>query len=379
MKLLKSVAIPVIGLSAVALLAACSGGSGESAGSSSSPSSPNTSQAQTPSTATPTIASQEIIATNLDAPWGIAFLPDGSALMTERDTGVINRITSEPGGEATVKRVGEVSSFHTGGEGGLLGIAIAPGQDPAEAFVYYTTRQDNRIASMRWNGSKLAAPSPILTGIPSAQIHNGGRLAFGPDGSLYAGTGDAGDPDLAQDKSSLGGKILRITTSGKPAADNPFGDSPVFSLGHRNVQGLAFDSQGRLWNSEFGANRHDELNQVNAGSNYGWPIHEGIANDPKYADPYVEWPTSEASPSGLAIIDDWAYMAALRGKRLWQVGVGNPQPVGPNELLVGEYGRLRTPAVALDGSLWVTTSNTDGRANPADDDDKIIRLTLTSR
>lgn len=316
------------------------------------------------------------MASGLTTPWGVAFLADGSALVTERDTGVVNRVTAKEGSMATVEQVGTVASFHDGGEGGLLGIALEPGADPKTAYAYYTTDQDNRIASMSWDGKKLGSASPILTSIPAAQIHNGGRLAFGPDGYLYAGTGDAGNPDLAQDKNSLGGKILRITVTGKAAPGNPFGESPVFSLGHRNVQGLAFDSQARLWNSEFGANEHDELNQVNAGSNYGWPIHEGIANDPNFADPYVEWPTSEASPSGLAILDDWAYMAALRGKRLWQVGVADPQPIGPNELLVGEFGRLRTPALAPDGSLWVTTSNTDGRANPADDDDKIVRLTL---
>jgi len=317
------------------------------------------------------------VATDLRTPWGLAFLPDGSALVTERDTGVINQVVPNEGSMATVEQVGSVASFHDGGEGGLLGIALEPSADPKTAYVYYTTNQDNRIASMSWDGEKLGDASPILTGIPAAQIHNGGRLAFGPDGSLYAGTGDAGDPDLAQDRSNLGGKILRITVAGKAAPGNPFGDSPVFSLGHRNVQGLAFDSQAQLWNSEFGANEHDELNQVNAGSNYGWPIHEGIANDPDFADPYVEWPTSEASPSGLAIVDDWAYMAALRGKRLWQVGIAGSVPIGPNDLLVGEFGRLRTPALAPDGSLWVTTSNTDGRANPADDDDKIVRLTLT--
>jgi len=348
-------------------------------GCSSSPDQPvgSTSAGSSSITGTPTITGQQVVASGLTTPWGLAFLPDGSALVTERDTGVINRVTPRSDATATVEQVGSVASFHDGGEGGLLGIAVEPGAVPKTAYVYYTTNSDNRIASMKWDGSKLAAATPILTGIPAAQIHNGGRLAFGPGGSLYAGTGDAGDPDLAQDRSSLGGKILRIDTKGEPASGNPFDGSPVFSLGHRNVQGLAFDSQGRLWSSEFGANEHDELNQPTAGSNYGWPIHEGIANDPEYADPYVQWPTSEASPSGLAIVDDWAYMAALRGKRLWQVGISEPAPVGPNALLVGELGRLRTPSLAPDGSLWVTTSNTDGRADPADDDDKIIRLELS--
>lgn len=325
----------------------------------------------------PTITAKTVIASGLKTPWGVAFLPDGSALVTDRDDGVINRVTPKPGGLASIAKVGEVQSVNEGGEGGLLGIAMEPGKAPKKAFVYYTTPTDNRIATMAWDGSKLGAPSSILTGIPAAQIHNGGRITFGPDGHLYAGTGDAGQSDRAQDVRNLGGKILRITTTGKPAPGNPFPGSPVWSLGHRNVQGLAFDSKGQLWNSEFGQNLHDELNLVTKGSNYGWPVHEGIANDPKYADPYVQWPTSEASPSGLAIVGDWAYMAALRGRRLWQIGIAGAKPVGPNPLLVGEYGRLRTPTLAPDGSLWLTTSNTDGRANPAPDDDRILQLTLS--
>ncbi|MGV1079158.1 MAG: PQQ-dependent sugar dehydrogenase [Candidatus Nanopelagicales bacterium] len=325
----------------------------------------------------PTITSKVVIASGLKTPWGVAFLPDGSALVTDRDDGIVNLVTPKAGGLASVTKVGEVQSVNEGGEGGLLGIAMEPGREPKKAFVYYTTPQDNRIATMAWDGKKLGSPSPILSGIPAAQIHNGGRITFGPDGYLYAGTGDAGQGDRAQDVKNLGGKILRITAAGKPAPGNPFPNSPVWSLGHRNVQGLAFDSKGRLWNSEFGQNLHDELNLVTKGSNYGWPIHEGIAKDPEYADPYVQWPTSEASPSGLAIVGDWAYMAALRGRRLWQIGIAGPAPIGPNPLLVGEYGRLRTPTLALDGSLWLTTSNTDGRANPAPDDDKILQLKLS--
>lgn len=151
----------------------------------------------------------------------------------------------------------------------------------------------------------------------------------------------------------------------------------MWTLGHRNIQGLAFDAQQRLWASEFGEKTHDELNLITKGANYGWPKYEGKGNDPAYADPYVQWPTEEASPSGLAIIGDWAYMAALRGKRLWQVGIANPTPAGPFDLFVGKYGRLRTPAVAPDGSLWIVTSNTDGRANPSPGDDRIVAFTVT--
>ncbi len=350
-------------------------------GSDTSPPPPSSGTATTavpPTSGTPTVTEQRTIATGLKSPWGLAFLPDGSALVTERDSGTIKRVVPQPSGNAQITTVGRVPGVqHTdGGEEGLLGIVLAPGASPTRAFVYYTSADDNRIAVMSWDGSRLGTPKVILTGIPSATYHNGGRLAFGPDGYLYAGTGDAVERDRAQQSGNLGGKILRITPSGGAAPGNPFGNSPVWTLGHRNVQGLAFDSQGRLWASEFGEKTHDELNLIVKGSNYGWPVHEGKANDPAYADPYAQWPTAEASPSGLAIINDWAYLAALRGERLWQVGIAGPEAVGPNELFFEKYGRLRTPVAAPDGTLWVTTSNTDGRGNPNAKDDRILQFAI---
>lgn len=317
----------------------------------------------------PKIGTPSVVATGLRTPWGVAFLPDGSALVTERDTAEVKRVAGD-----AVQTVGKVQGVEPDGEGGLLGIAIEPGVNPSRVFVYFTSSSDNRIATLPWDGKALGATTPVFTGIPKNTIHDGGRITFGPDGFLYAGTGDADDGENSQNLQSLGGKILRITTDGNAAPGNPFGNSPVWSLGHRNVQGLAFDSQKRLWAAEFGQNLHDELNLITKGSNYGWPIHEGIASDAQYSDPYVQWPTAEASPSGLAIVNDWAYMAALRGERLWQIGIAQPAPDGPFEQLVGEYGRLRTPTVAPDGSLWVTTSNTDGRGDPKPDDDKILRV-----
>lgn len=371
-----------LGCVGVLLVAGCSSTSESKSSPTTAPptltSSISTPSATASKAAIPNITGRTVIASGLTTPWGIGFLPDGSALVTERDTGVINRVIPKPGALATVVKVGQAPSYHPGPtEGGLLGIAIEPGPSPKQVFVYYTAPGDNRIALMSWDGERLGEAKPILTGIPAAGIHDGGRLAFGPDGFLYAGTGDAGQAERAQQLSSLGGKILRITKEGLPAPGNPFANSPIWSLGHRNVQGLAFDAQGRLWNSEFGQNLHDELNLVTRGSNYGWPIHEGIANDPRYSDPYVEWPTAEASPSGLAIIGDWAYLAALRGERLWQIGIAKPEPAGARDLLVGEYGRLRTPALAPDGSLWLTTSNTDGRGAPSADDDKILQLSFS--
>ena len=304
------------------------------------------------------------IASELEAPWGIAFLPDGTALVTERDTARILQV--RPDGTVTeVQRLAEVTP---GGEGGLLGIAVSRNYATDRwVYVYYTAPSDNRIARLHLGES----PQPILTGIPKAGNHNGGRIAFGPDGMLYAGTGDAGDRDRAQDRDYLGGKILRMTAEGKPAPGNPFGDSLVYSYGHRNVQGLAWDSQGRLFASEFGQNRYDELNRIEPGKNYGWPLVEGTGHNSKFVNPVATWATSDASPSGIAILDDRVYLACLRGTKIYRVGLDGK---GAQVLLDGQYGRLRHVTVAPDGSLWVLTSNRDGRGSPVDGDDRILRL-----
>ena len=259
----------------------------------------------------------KVLARGLDAPWGLAFLPDGSALVTERDTARVRRVPAG-GGKATT--VGTVRGVVPSGEGGLLGIAVPPGPDPSFVFAYFTGARDNRVVRIAWDGRRLGRQKAILTGIPKNTYHDGGRLLVGPNSTLFVGTGDAGDPSRSQDRSSLAGKILRVTFDGKPAPGNPFGGSRVYSMGHRNVQGLAFDSAGRLWASEFGQSDVDELNLIQPGGNYGWPVHEGGSSDPAYVNPKVEWsPTSTASPSGIAIRDDVAYVASLRGERLWQV------------------------------------------------------------
>ena len=307
------------------------------------------------------------VATNLDVPWGIAFLPDGSALIAERDSGAIQRM-AQPG---VVKNIGGVPGVAARGEGGLLGLATA-GQT---VFAYITTGQDNRVVAMRFDGSSLSEPSPILTGIPAGSVHDGGRIAFGPDGKLYVTTGEAGDPGLAQDRSSLGGKILRINPDGSIPGDNPDPASPVWSFGHRNIQGLAWDSAGRLWVTEYGANRLDELNLIQRGGNYGWPMAEGRADTPGLIDPAIEWGVGEASPSGLAYFGGSLWVACLRGQRLYRVPVGADGSVGgPAPLFVGQYGRLRTVVAAPDGTLWFTTSNRDGRGSARDGDDRILQF-----
>ncbi|MER5390488.1 PQQ-dependent sugar dehydrogenase [Saccharopolyspora sp. NPDC002686] len=320
---------------------------------------------------TPAAAAAEVepVAKKLDIPWGLAFLPDGSALFTQRDTG---QIMSLKDGQVTeVQKIDE--SEPTDGEGGLLGLAVSPGfESDRTVFVYYSTSEDNRIAKLRLG----EAPQPILTGIAKNRYHNGGRLAFGPDGMLYATTGDAQDKGTAQDLNSLNGKILRMTPDGKPAPDNPFGDSVVYSIGHRNPQGLGWDGAGRLYSSELGDATWDEVNLIEGGKNYGWPDCEGECGNGEYVDPLVTWSVKDSSPSGLAVHGDNLYVAALRGQRLWQIPLNGDGTVGePKSLFQGEYGRLRTPVAAPDGTLWVTTSNQDNNGEPGPDDDQILSIT----
>jgi glucose/arabinose dehydrogenase len=315
------------------------------------------------------------IATGLEAPWGIGFLPNGDAVVTERDTTKVLLLESP---SYDVREVGTIADAvgmgDLGGEAGLLGVAVSPdfGSDHL-LFFYYSTDTENRIAKATLEGDVLGKPTTILDGIPHGQIHDGGRLAFGPDGYLYASTGETGSSELAQDKDTTAGKILRITTDGDPAPGNPFKGSPIWSYGHRNVQGLAFDDRDRLWASEFGQNRYDELNLITRGGNYGWPMVEGMGSgDSSLEDPQVVWDTDEASPSGLAWLDGNLWMASLKGQRLWRVDVTGKRAKHPTDFFVGKYGRMRTVAVAPDGNLWVTTSNTDGRGDPAADDDRIL-------
>ncbi|MEO7260487.1 MAG: PQQ-dependent sugar dehydrogenase [Jatrophihabitantaceae bacterium] len=311
------------------------------------------------------------MAQGLDVPWGLAFLPGGDALVSERETGRILRLT--PGGGAP-RQVDDVPGVVAAGEGGLLGIAVSPGFAMDNlVYAYYTGEQDNRVVRF---GLGAGEPEVIFDGIAKAGFHNGGRIAFGPDGMLYVGTGDAGDTQRAQDRSSPNGKILRLTPDGSPAPGNPTARSPVYSFGHRNVQGLAWDSTGRLFATEFGQNEVDEVNLIQPGRNYGWPLVEGAGDTDggRFTNPLVTWSTEEASPSGMAIAGDTAYIAALRGERLWSVPLNGATTGQPRADFQGRYGRLRTVVTAPDGSLWLTTSNTDGRGDPRDGDDRILRF-----
>jgi glucose/arabinose dehydrogenase len=309
-------------------------------------------------------AAVTIIASNLEVPWAAAFLPDGTALVTERNSGRILSVKAD----GTVTEIQRLSEVDPGGEGGLHGIAVSPNYAEDQwVYVYYTAPDDNRIARLHLG----EAPQPIFTGIPKAGNHNGGRIKFGPDGLLYVGTGDASNRSLSQDLNSVGGKILRLTPEGQPAPGNPFPGSPVYSYGHRNVQGLAWDAGGQLYAAEFGQNRYDELNRIEAGGNYGWPDVEGTGDNPAFINPVATWTTSDASPSGIAIFDGRVYIACLRGTKVYRIGTDGQ---GAQALFDGEFGRIRDVVVAPDDSLWILTSNRDGRGSPADTDDRIIRL-----
>ncbi|MFC8434183.1 PQQ-dependent sugar dehydrogenase [Streptomyces sp. NPDC057253] len=310
-------------------------------------------------------------------PWGVFWLPDGkTALVTERDDFRVWKVTKD----GTRTQVGTVpNAVTTNGEGGLLGVAVDPQWD-SNHYVYFmhTASEGNRVVRMTYDGSSLGDYRILLQGIKKNRYHNGGRLLFGPDGYLYVSTGEAQTPDLAQDKNSLNGKILRMTTDGRPAPGNPFGNY-VYSLGHRNPQGLAFDRNGRLWEAEFGNSSKDELNLIKPGANYGWPTCEGNCSVSGMTNPKATWNVSEASPSGIAIVRNVVYMASLRGERLWRIPInGDNESVGtPTAYYVGTYGRLRTVTkVPGADQLWLSTTNCDNNGGAADGSDKILRLTI---
>lgn len=384
-------AVPAVLAAAALLLTA--GCSSDSAGSSGKQTSASPSRTTPGSSAPPGQAAEETppakgsvkvvrtVAEGLDSPWGLAPLPGGGLLVSSRDDGTIVRVDEKTGKKT---ELGEVPGVSAAGEGGLLGIALSPDYASDHmVYAYFTSASDNRIVRMIYDeqkpaGEQLGAPDTVYKGIPKGFIHNGGRIQFGPDKMLYVGTGESGDTGLSQDKDSVGGKILRLTPEGEPAPGNPFPDSPVYSYGHRNVQGLAWDGRQRLFASEFGQDTWDELNAIKPGDNYGWPEAEGRSGDKQFHNPIDQWTTAEASPSGIAYAEGSIWMAGLRGKRLWRIPLnGTEASAEPQAFLEGEYGRLRTVVPAGGDRLWLVTSNTDGRGDPKDGDDRILELRVT--
>ena len=313
----------------------------------------------------------ESLAGGLQVPWSVVRLESGATLISERDRGVVVEVSSD----GALRDVATIDGVVAEGEGGLLGLAVL---DNAWLYAYFTTASDNRIKRFALEGApgsySLGAAEEVLVGLKKAGNHNGGRIAFGPDGMLYATVGDAGDPDLAQDPDSLNGKILRMTPTGEVPDDNP-GESLVYSMGHRNPQGIAFDDQGQPWAAEFGQDTWDELNRIEPGGNYGWPIVEGTRDNPDFINPMAQWATDDASPSGLVYTRGTFFMAGLGGQRLWVI-YQHDGLVSPVEYFTGEYGRIRDVIAGPDGSLWFITNNTDGRGTPGDNDDQLWQVGL---
>ncbi len=321
----------------------------------------------------------EVIATDLMVPWEIAFLPSGEMLVTERP-GQVRLLSTD--GTKNLILLSDIGTHR--GEAGLLGLVVHPQfADVGWVYIYFSEEGadgtfTNAVRRYWFAENELLQPETIIEGIPGARYHDGGRIAFGPDGFLYIATGDAGDERLAQDTDSLAGKILRVTETGRIPEDNPFGNA-VYSYGHRNVQGLTWDEDGQLWATEHGRSGvrsgFDEVNRIVSGTNYGWPdiqgdeIHEGMQS------PFVHSGASETwAPSGMTYLDGHIVFVGLRGESLYSFSLSEDSTQDVHAHLAGLYGRLRTVVLGPDRMLYVATNNRDGRGSARDGDDKIIRI-----
>jgi glucose/arabinose dehydrogenase len=320
------------------------------------------------------------VTTETDLPWGLTTLPDGTILYNRRDAQQVVHLDPATGAKRVVGTVPNVRS--TDGEGGLTGLAVAP-TFATDHWVYlmHTSPTDNRIVRIQLVDDALRPDTEqvLVKGILRNKFHDGGRLRFGPDGKLYAATGDAQNGDNAQNRDGLNGKILRLNPDGSVPADNPFG-TYVWSYGHRNPQGLAFDSRGRLWEQEFGNARLDETNLIVRGGNYGWPACEGTLGDcdrPGFIAPVRTYPTVDGSCSGLAFVKDVLYVACQRGARMYRFVVSGDRLTAETQYFTGTYGRLRTVEPAPDGGLWLTTTNHgDKDSTPDNSDEQILHVAL---
>lgn len=329
-------------------------------------------------TKTPPLPKIATIVTGLEIPWDIAFIENESMLVTER-TGHLILITKEG-----VQKEIPVPGVKKTGEGGLLGVELHPEYETNHLLYLYMSTggtvgaTQNQVIRYRFLDETLTEDKVIISGIPGAIYHDGGRMEFGPDGLLYITTGDATDPDIAQDIRSLGGKILRITDDGSVPSDNPFG-TRVYSYGHRNPQGLAWDSEGRLWSTEHGRSGVrsglDEVNLIEPGKNYGWPTIEGDAEKADMVSPTLHSGTSATwAPASSAIIGNSLFFGGLLGEALYEAVLDGENVTELKTHFKGEYGRIRTVRVGPDGMLYLTTSNRDGRGDPIDTDDRILRV-----
>jgi len=318
-----------------------------------------------------------IVADNLDTPWSIVKLPSGNFLLTERE-GQIRLI--ETNGNSEVIEV--IDEAREKGEGGLLGITLHPQfEDNNLVYLYYTHLNEedekvNKVIRASYADSSFSEIETIIDNIPGAMYHNGGRIKFGPDNNLYITAGDAQSPEKAQDTNFLGGKILRLDEEGNVVADNPF-DNEVYSYGHRNPQGIAWDDDGNLWATEHGRSATDELNLVKKGANYGWPSIVGSEEREGMESPAIQSGVNETwAPSGAAYYDNNIFFVGLRGNTLYQANIEDIDNINITKHFSGELGRLRDVIVDDNGILYFISNNTDGRGYPAQNDDKLYRLDL---
>lgn len=315
----------------------------------------------------------ETIAEDLDVPWGIEFLPDEDILVTERP-GTLVRIERETN---TFTETHEIEGVAHRGEGGLLGIAKHPNYtENNQVYLYMTTQVEdglqNRVVRYQLEDDQLSNPEVIVDELPGAQYHDGGQLEFGPDGKLYITAGDATSPEWAQETDVLAGKVLRLNPDGSIPEDNPFGNE-VYSYGHRNPQGLAWIGD-QLWATEHGDQRHDELNKIEAGENYGWPAIEANQGQEGMQRPEIHADDTTWAPAGAAYVNGSIFFAGLRGQTLYEAEIEDGEVIDLEEHWENEHGRLRAVEIGPEGYLYVSTSNRDGRGNPDLDDDKIIRV-----
>ena len=321
----------------------------------------------------------EVLAENLNVPWEVEVLGEDRHLVTERSGDLV---LIEDGETQVLEQFDQLDNPPLG-EGGLLGIATHPNfAENNYLYVYQTVDRESIENTVRryevdFESGALRDETIIIDGIPSHRFHNGGRIAFGPDEYLYITTGDAKTATLAQDRESLAGKILRLTDDGGIPEDNPFGNE-IYSYGHRNAQGLAWDDAGRLWATEHGSQARDELNLVAAGENYGWPKSSGDDTDPEMRSPvYHSGPYDTWAPAGTAAADGSVFFAGLRGERLYEAGITGDRVSSFTAHFSGDFGRIRAVTVGPDGEyLYFTTSNTDGRGDAGANDDKLIRVPL---
>ena len=305
-----------------------------------------------------------VVAIGLTLPWGLAVLPDGTALVGERTTGRLLQVQPQ---RAPAKPLMRVPGLDAAGDGGLLGLALSPTFRQDElVYAYVTTRADNRVVRFTVGGEV----TPVLTGIPRGRTGNGGRIAFGADGTLYVATGDAGRPALAANRASLAGKVLRITTFGRPAPGNPDPASPVLSTGHGAVAGMCLSGSDQVYTTEPASAATDEVNRVEPGRDHGWP-------SPRAGSAAAErtLPAARAGVAGCAVLERGLFVASTTGQRLYALPLDGSGRVGlPADFLAGAYGRLRTVVAGPDGALWLTTSNKDGAGKPTPQDDRVIRI-----